>query len=116
MKLLFSVTAADCDWKFMPSSVGAGGQKRQKSSTACLVTHRESGAQGYSQESRSQRENKEIAFKRMAQTKKFKTWHKMETARRLGTLSKAEEETEKAMQPHNLKVEGKNEKGLWEEI
>lgn len=52
----------------------------------------------------------------MAESKEFKTWHKMEVARRTGILKQIEEQVNRMMDPSNIKVEGKNEKGLWEEI
>ena len=62
-KLLFSVTANDCEWSYTKGS-GAGGQKRNKTSSAVHCKHIASGATGYSENTRSQRQNKESAFKR----------------------------------------------------
>ena len=73
-ELLFSVTASDCDWSYTKGT-GAGGQKRNKTSSAVHCTHRLSGAHGYSEASRSQLDNKRDAFVKMVQTEEFKQWH-----------------------------------------
>ena len=114
-ELLFSVTSSDCDWKFQRGR-GNGGQKKNKTDSACICTHRESGAQGYAEDSRSQLQNKQLAFKRMYETKEFKIWHKMEIAKRTGETAKIENNVDKMMEPRYIKVEGKNEQGLWEEL
>jgi protein subunit release factor B len=82
-QLLFSVTPADCDWSYTRGT-GAGGQKRNKTSSAVHCMHRPSGAHGYSESSRSQAQNRQEAFRRMAATEKFKTWHRLEILRRTG--------------------------------
>lgn len=60
---------------------------------------------GRATETRSQTKNKQMAFKRMAESKKFQAWHKLEVARRLGKLEEIEKEVARQMQPKNLKVE-----------
>ena len=107
--LLFSVTRKDCDWKYTKGS-GPGGQKKNKTSSACLCIHRESGARGYSEETRSQTKNRQIAFKKMALTKVFKTWHKIESAKRSGEFIDIEKEVDKEMK--KIKVEIR-ENGIW---
>lgn len=69
----FSITADDCKWYYYIGS-GDGGQKRQKTASACRCVHEPSGAVGLSQDSRKQIENKRTAFKRMTETKEFKSW------------------------------------------
>lgn len=68
---VLSVTLKDCDVQTKRGS-GKGGQNRNKRDTAVRIVHRASGAVGESQEQRSQLQNKQAAFKRMAQTQKFK--------------------------------------------
>lgn len=114
-KLLFSVTAKDCEFTYTKGS-GKGGQKRNKTSSAVYCKHRESGAQGYSEDTRSQHTNKGIAFKRMAEKKKFKLWHKMEVSRVTGKEMQIQEAVEKAMRPKNIKTEIKVGKDKWEEV
>ena len=71
-ELLFSVTAKDCEWSYTKGT-GAGGQKRNKTSSAVHCTHRPSGAHGYSEASRSQHDNKREAFVKMAESKEFQS-------------------------------------------
>lgn len=113
-KLLFSVTAADCDWSYTKGT-GAGGQKRNKTSSAVHCTHRASRAAGYSEASRSQLDNKRDAFLKMVSTDIFKKWHKLECMRRNGVLQEIERHVDDLMKPHNLKIEMKQE-GKWVEF
>lgn len=113
-ELLFSVTAADCDWQYIRGT-GPGGQKRNKTETKVRCLHRASGAVGESDLTRSQHENKKIAFRKMAESKEFRIWHKLETARRLGDKISIEEKVENSMNENNLKIEGKVD-GKWTEI
>jgi hypothetical protein len=104
---IFSVTLADCDVQTKRGS-GKGGQNRNKRDTAVRIVHRASGAVGESQEERSQLQNKRTAFKRMAETPKFKLWLK----RQLGQDHLLRAAVEREMWPVNLKVEVK-ENGQW---
>ena len=110
-ELLFSVTASDCDWETMRGT-GPGGQKRNKTESKVRCTHRDSGAIGESDETRSQHDNKRLAFRKMAESPKFKAWHKIEVAKRTGKLIELEDNVNKAMRDQNLKVEGRVD-GLW---
>lgn len=114
-ELLFSITASDCDWSYTRGT-GKGGQKKNKTSSAVHCMHRPSGAHGYSEATRSQRENKEEAFRKMAESKEFKHWHKLEIARRTGQLYDIERAVDDSMRDFNLKVEGKDEEGRWVDI
>jgi protein subunit release factor B len=109
-ELLFRVTAADCEWIYQRGS-GNGGQKKNKTNSAVRCIHRASGAAGYAEDTRSQVQNKGIAFRRMAETEQFKGWHKLESMRRLGQLFDIEEKVDREMK--NIKVEGKDENGRW---
>jgi protein subunit release factor B len=106
-ELLFTITAADCVWEYMRGT-GPGGQKRNKTESKVRCTHRDSGAVGESDLTRSQHQNKALAFRKMAESAKFKAWHRMECARRAGTLISVEEQ----LQEKNLKVEGRVD-GKW---
>lgn len=108
-ELLFSVAAKDCEWSYTKGS-GKGGQKKNKTSSAIHCIHRPSGAHGYSEESRSQLDNKRSAFRKMAETKEFKVWHKLETARISGKLNDINEEVDRQLK--NIKIE-KKENGKW---
>jgi len=108
---LFTVSANDCDWTYMRGT-GPGGQKRNKTSSKVRCLHRASGAIGESDETRSQHDNKRLAFRKMAESAEFKAWHKLETARRLGTLIDVDDYVNRTMRDSNLKVEGKVD-GKW---
>ena len=112
-ELLFSVTAADCDWQYLRGT-GPGGQKRNKTETKVRCVHRDSGAVGESDLTRSQHENKKIAFRKMVESKEFRLWHKLETARRLGDKLTIEEKVNRAMEDRNLKIETRVD-GKWTE-
>ena len=114
-RLLFSVTAADCRWDYYRGS-GAGGQKRNKTSSAVRCTHKASGASGQAEDGRSQLHNKQMAFKRMAETKKFATWLKIERAKKLGIEAEIQHQVELDMRDKNLRVEIKDQKGLWKQV
>lgn len=111
-KLLFSVTASDCEWSYTRGS-GNGGQKKNKTSSAVHCAHKPSGAKGYSEASRSQRENKEDAFKKMCNTPEFQKWLKMEISRKTGIEEQIEREVERQM--NFVRVEHK-EDGKWTEV
>lgn len=110
-EILFTVTANDCDWQYIRGT-GPGGQKRNRTASKVRCTHRASGATGESDETRSQHDNKRLAFRKMAESQEFKTWHKLETAKRLGTMIDINEKVENQMRDTNLKVEGKVD-GRW---
>ena len=112
-ELLFSITANDCDWSYTRGT-GKGGQKKNKTSSAVHCMHRPSGAHGYSEASRSQRDNKEDAFKKMAETTEFKKWFRLEVARRTGQLFEIEDAVNREMRKINVEV--KDEKGRWTKV
>jgi protein subunit release factor B len=60
-QLLFSLTKKDFIIQFTKGS-GKGGQKRNKCETACRVIHPNSGAIGYSENERSQLQNKKTSL------------------------------------------------------
>lgn len=110
-ELLFSVTAADCQFEVMRGT-GPGGQKRNKTESKVRCTHTASGATAYSDATRSQHDNKRDAFLKMVNTPEFKKWHKLEIMRRMGTLAQVEDTVERMMAEKNLSVEVK-ENGVW---
>src|SRR5690606_37647101 len=95
-KPLFSVTLADCRVDTFRSG-GKGGQHQNKTETGVRITHAASGAVGESRDHRSQHMNKREAFRRMAESAKFKAWHKREVSRRLGREAEIEAEVDRAM-------------------
>lgn len=103
-KLIISLTSKDFSWEFMRGS-GPGGQKKNKTNSACRCTHIPSKAVGYCQESRSQLQNKQEAFRKMSETKEFQNWLKVEIAKKSGTFISLEEQVDEMMQEKNLKIE-----------
>ena len=110
-QLLFSVTAADCDWSYTRGT-GAGGQKRNKTSSAVHCHHRASGARGYSEASRSQLDNKREAFRKMTETDAFKKWHRLEINRRTGVMAEIERRVEQELRKVRVEI---REDGVWTE-
>jgi len=82
-EILFSLSKEKGDFivKFSTSQ-GKGGQNVNRRSTKATITHPASGAQAYCQVHRSQKDNKREAFRRLLETPKFKTWLRIELARR----------------------------------
>lgn len=109
---LFSVTAQDCEWSYTRGT-GAGGQKRNKTSSAVHCTHRASRAHGYSESSRSQLDNRRDAFEKMAATQEFQQWLRLEFMRRTGEMLAIEQAVEREMQ--KVKTEIKID-GRWTEV
>ena len=103
-ELLFRLTAKDFEVQYFCAG-GHGGQNMQKNATACRIIHPDSGAVGLSRDERSQLQNKKKAFLRLVNSDKFKAWHKMECARRLGQAVDIEVWVNDQMRPENLLIE-----------
>lgn len=80
---LFSVTKADLRRETFRCP-GKGGQNVNKRETGVRYTHIASGAVGHSCTHRRQEDNEREAFQRLANSKEFRNWLKLECARRLG--------------------------------
>lgn len=108
-ELLFSVTAADCEWSYTKGT-GAGGQKRNKTSSAVHCKHPPSGAYGYSESSRSQHENKIEAFRKMAESKEMKDWINRRAMQVSGEMAIIEAEVEQSLKQVIVEVK---QDGKW---
>lgn len=105
-ELLFSLSKAKGDFIVQPfKGSGKGGQKRNKTMSACRIIHPESGAVSECQEERSFEQNKKRAFTRLIKSEKFTVWHKRKVAETLGQIQSAEKEVDKMMAEENLKIE-----------
>jgi protein subunit release factor B len=91
---------------------GKGGQHQNKTETGVRVVHAPSGAIGEARDTRSQLENKRSAFRRMAESKAFRLWARMEAARLSGQKS-VDELVDEAMEPRNLRIEVRDDEGKW---
>ena len=110
--LLFSLTAKDFEVQTFCTG-GNGGQHRNAKQNGVRIIHLASGARAEHRDGRDQAKNKAAAFEKLAQSKLFLEWHKLECARRLGMVRDAEAAVEEAMRPANIKVEVKNTEGKW---
>ncbi len=106
-QLLFRLTKKDFIVETFRAG-GKGGQNQNKRDTGVRIKHPASGAVGESRNHRTQPQNKKEAFRRLIESAKFKTWHKMEVARRLRDGPSVEETVEDMMRPENLRVEVKD--------
>lgn len=88
-ELIFSVTIHDCEVQEF-SVGGAGGQRRDKKKTGIKIIHPPSGAVGQATEQRSQRQNKKMAFRRMAESDEFKLWVKLRTSEDAKEIARVE--------------------------
>jgi protein subunit release factor B len=113
-ELLFSVTREDFELQTFRAG-GKGGQGQNKRSTGVRLIHKASGARGEARDERSFDQNRKNAFLRLVETKEFKTWHKIETARRLGYAGEIDRYIQNAMEPQHLMVEVKDANGRWVE-
>lgn len=104
-KLLFSVTAADCTWQYFTVG-GHGGSGKDTSNSGARCVHKASGAVGEGREHRQLSLNRRTAFRRMAETPKFKAWHKLEVARRSGKDTRTIDEiVDEQIREVNLRIE-----------
>lgn len=110
--LLFSLTAKDFEVQTFCTG-GNGGQHRNAKQNGVRIIHTASGARAEHRDGRDQARNKAAAFEKLAQSKLFLEWHKLECARRLGIVREVDAAIEAAMAPHNLKVEIKDTEGKW---
>lgn len=103
---LFTLSKANGDFIVQPfKGSGKGGQKRNKTMSACRITHPASNSVSECQEERSFEQNKKKAFERLLQKEEFQSWYKLECAKRLGIVSDAESEVDKMMSPENIQTE-----------
>lgn len=107
-ELLFSLNKNDFEIDTFRAG-GAGGQHQNTRETGVRIRHPESGAVGESRNFRTQKRNKEAAFKRMYKSEKFQNWHKTKVGYALQGIQDfkkhIEKEVEKEMRPENLKIE-----------
>lgn len=94
---------------------GAGGQKNQKTSNAVRCLHEATGVVGEAWDSRSQTANKIEAWKKVLEHPKFKTWLRLEIARRSGNAVDYARLVSEEMSDRNIKTEIQID-GRWIEV
>lgn len=72
----FRLTSKDFKIEYLRGH-GNGGQKKQKTSSACRITHDASGVSKYCQDHREQHRNRSEAFNRLCSDARFKAWCQM---------------------------------------
>lgn len=113
-ELLFSLSKASGDFIVQPfKGSGNGGQKRNKTMSACRITHPASGTVSECQEERDFLQNKKKAFERLLEKESFKKWYKLEKLKRSGEYAIMLEQVEKSMVDKNIRIECLNEDGRW---
>lgn len=112
--LLFRLTKKDFIVEPFKDS-GKGGQKRNKTMSACRIRHPDSGAVAEAVEERSFFQNKANAFKRLVKKEVFQKWHKIMVAKALSTYVDPEKWTKEQMDIKNLKIEIQVD-GKWKEV
>jgi len=103
-ELLFSVTKKDLKIEYFRAG-GPGGQHQNKKDTGCRITHPPSGAVGTSREHKSQTQNRKAAFRRMAESPKFKVWVQRMAAMANVDRRELEAQVDRMMADSNLKIE-----------
>lgn len=101
---LFSITPQDCREERYRGS-GAGGQNRNKRDTGVRFTHEPSGAVGESEAQRSQLQNRQEAFRKMAKSARFIMWAKAQGQARIEGHGTLERKVDGLMSENNLRVE-----------
>ena len=109
--IILTVTIHDCEVQTFRSG-GKGGQNQNKRDTGVRVIHHPSGARGESREQRSQLQNKQEAFRKMASSATFRAWVYAVT-RNLKTPNEQYAEWD---QPQNYQIEVKESKNKWKTV
>ena len=102
--LLFSISKKDFDIQHFCCG-GKGGQKQNKTASGTRIVHIASGAVGESREERSQIQNTKIAFRRLTESKRFKTWVKVEAGARLLGFQNIQKKIDDMVKLENIKIE-----------
>jgi len=103
-KLLFTVPRKELQVEYFRAG-GPGGQHQNKTSSACRITHKPSGAVGESRQERKQHQNRKIALQRLADSKKFRNWARLQAAMVEQGHRDVEDKVNKMMLPLNLRIE-----------
>lgn len=102
--LLFTVPRKDLDLQFFRAG-GKGGQKQNKTSSACRITHVPSGAVGESRDQREQSQNRRLALERLVASDVFKVWVKVQAGMQEEGFADIERKLDAELIPGKIKVE-----------
>jgi hypothetical protein len=83
---------------------GNGGQKKQKTSSACRITHEPSGVNKYCQDHRERHRNQEKAFTKLTNDPRFRAWCGIRLSE-IEDGQTVEQWVDEQMKPENLKIE-----------
>lgn len=112
--LLFSLTKKDFEIQTFKSG-GKGGQHQNTTDSGVRIIHKDSGAVGECRNEKSQHANKKIAFKRLTENIKFKTWLNIKAHEVIKGIT-IEQNVENMLTRDKLKIEGKDENDNWVEL
>jgi protein subunit release factor B len=101
---LFSIPRKDLELEFFRSG-GNGGQKQNKTSSACRITHIPSGAVGESRDERQQTQNRKLALERLTTSPIFVAWVKVQAAMIEQGFRDLDQKVDQMMVDDNLQVE-----------
>lgn len=111
-ELVCSVTMKDIEIQTFCAG-GPGGQKQNKTASAVRLIHHASGARAESRQHKSQAQNKKAALGRLANTKEFQKWARIQANKAAGREIDIKKSVDKAMQPQNLCIEQRTD-GVWQ--
>lgn len=104
-KLLFSlIPGRDLVFRTSTGS-GPGGQHRNKTESTVTLTHPESGVTVKAGDEKSQHRNKRIALRRLTESRKFKSWVRVQASMMEEGYRSVEDKVTELMKDKNLKVE-----------
>ena len=107
---LFSLTRKDFRIDYFRAG-GKGGQKQNKTSSGCRITHIETGISAEARDTRSQEQNRKAAFMRLYHKPAFQVWMKMRQAEAILSRQEVERMVDKMMEEKNIKTEYYTPKG-----
>ena len=103
-RLLFTVPRHDLRLEFFRAG-GKGGQKQNKTSSACRITHVPSGAVGESRDERQQTQNRKLALERLVASRTFMAWARLHAAVMAEGFRSLDAKVDDLMRDENLRIE-----------
>ena len=101
---LFTIPDSDLQWDYFRAG-GKGGQKQNKTSSACRVTHVPSGISHEAREERQQIQNRRSALTKLAADPKFKLWCRLHVAANAEGFASLATKVDALMAEHNIQTE-----------